>query len=87
MTAPTFAHCLDALLLRKVLRSVLLVRLDDLTTAELLVGVGRVDDLLAVVVDDRQSGEALALAELAGPASADGVLAALVAVKLLTTTF
>ena len=66
------------------MRSVLLVRLDDLTAAELLVGVGRVDDLLAVVVDNSQSGEALALAELAGPASADGVFATLVAVNLLT---
>lgn len=56
------------------LGSVALVGLDGLAVDELLVRVGRVDDLL--LVRDGQSREAVALAELAAPAGADGVDAA-----------
>lgn len=57
-------------------RGVGLVRLDDLTTSKLLVGVGGVDDLL-LAADDGDGGEALVGAELAAPARGDGEGAAL----------
>jgi hypothetical protein len=56
---------------------VALVGSDDLAAGELGVGVGRVDDELALVVDDGEGGEALAGAELAAPAGGNGVVAAL----------
>lgn len=62
--------------LGKSSRGVGLVRLDNLTTSQLLVGVGRVDDLL-LATNNRQSGEALVGAELAAPAGGDGESAAL----------
>lgn len=61
--------------LRQVLGSVALVWLDDLAGSELLVGVGRVKDLLAL--DNGKSLESVALAELAAPVARDGVSAAL----------
>lgn len=56
--------------LRQVLGSVALVRLDGGAVGQLLVGVGRVEDLL--VADNRQGLESVALAELAAPVAADG---------------
>lgn len=62
--------------LRESLGGVLLVGLDGLATGELLVGVGGEDDLLGLVVDDGEGGEAVAGAKLAAPAGGDGVVAA-----------
>lgn len=57
-------------------RSVRLVRLDNLGTSELLVGVSRPDDLALGVGNDREGGEALVGAELAAPAGGDGEVTA-----------
>lgn len=62
--------------LRESSRSVALVRLDNLATGKLLVGVSGPDDLASVVVDNGEGSEAVALAELAAPAGGDGVSAA-----------
>lgn len=56
--------------------SVGLVGLDDLSASKLVVGVGGPDNLAGVAVDNGQSGEAIARAELAAPAGGDGVVAA-----------
>lgn len=53
--------------------SVALVRLDNIAALNLLVGVGRPDDLAGLVVDNGKGGEAIALTELAAPAGGDGV--------------
>lgn len=73
MTRRSYMYVLRAHL-RKSGRGVALVRLDNLATLKLDIGVGRVDDLLKLVVDDREGGEALALTELATPARGDGVV-------------
>jgi len=56
--------------LRQVLGSVALVRLNNLSASQLLVGVGRVKDLL--VANNGESLETLASAELTAPGAADG---------------
>lgn len=56
--------------------SISLVRLDNLATIELLVGVSGPDDLAGLVVDNGEGGEASVGAELAAPAGGDGVVAA-----------
>lgn len=63
--------------LRESSGSVSLVGLDSLAASELLVGVGGPDNLLLAVADNREGGEAVALAELATPAGGDGEVAAL----------
>lgn len=62
--------------LRESSGGVSLVRLDDISSSELNVGVGGVDNLTSIVVDDREGGEAIAITELAAPAGGDGVVAA-----------
>lgn len=59
--------------LRESSRSVALVRLDNLATGKLLVGVSRPDDLASLVVDNGEGSEAVALTELTAPAGGDGV--------------
>lgn len=66
--------------LTQVLRSVALVGRDDNIAGELRVPVSRVYDLLELVVDDGEGGEALAGPELARPVAGDGVDAARLAV-------
>lgn len=56
--------------LRQVLGSVALVGLNDLAAGQLLVGVGRVEDLLAA--DNRKSLETRIRTELAAPGASDG---------------
>ena len=64
--------------LREVLWCVALIRGDDLAIHELLVGIGRVDDGLAI--DNGQGLEAVVGSELAAPVAADGVGPALLVV-------
>lgn len=59
-----------------------LIWLDDLTGAQLFVGVGWVDDELPVVVHDGESCEAVVRSELSRPASANGVDAADIASRV-----
>lgn len=59
-------------LLGKAGRSIGLVGLNDLAISELLVGIGRVDNLL-LVVDNAKGGESVAWTELARPARLDRV--------------
>lgn len=59
--------------LRESSGSVALVRLDNLAALNLLVRVGRPDDLASLVVDNRKGGEASTLTELAAPAGGNGV--------------
>lgn len=76
--ARTFRSCPDKSTPRcnfrlwKVLRLVALVWLHNLVGLQLCVGVRRVDDELLGVVHDGESGEAVALAELARPTGANG---------------
>lgn len=63
--------CCPALALGKILRGIALIRRNDLAGSQLRVGVRRIDDLLQVVVDNGQSREAIARAELPAPACAD----------------
>lgn len=60
---------------RESSRGVALVRLDNLTTSNLLIGIGRPDNL-AISVDNREGGETIVRAELAAPAGGDGVFTA-----------
>lgn len=62
--------------LRETLRGEAEIGLDNSTAGHCLVGVGGVDNLSLLVVDDSESGEAIAGAELAAPAGGDGVHAA-----------
>jgi hypothetical protein len=62
--------------LRESSRSVALIRLNNGTAGNLLIGVRRPDDLASIVVDNRQGSEAVTLAELAAPAGGNGVSAA-----------
>lgn len=61
--------------LRKVLRSVALVRRHNLATSNLLVGVSGPSDAAVLVVNHSQGGEAVAGTELPAPARGDGVVA------------
>lgn len=57
---------------RESSRGVALVRLDNLTTSNLLIGIGRPDNL-ASLVDNREGSETILRAELVAPAGGDGV--------------
>lgn len=58
----------EKLHLRESVGRVALVRLDNIAALDLLVGVSRVGDLAALVVDHGQGGEAIAGTELTAPA-------------------
>lgn len=62
--------------LRQSSRSVALVRRDNIPTSKLLISVSGPNNLATLVVDNRESGEAIAGAELATPAGGDGVVTA-----------
>lgn len=57
-------------------RSVALVRLDHFAALQLLVGVGRPDDLTGLVIDNGHSSESITRTELAAPARSDSKFAA-----------
>ena len=62
--------------LRESSRSISLIRFDNLSSINLLIGVGGPDDLTRLVVDNGESGEAGVRAELTTPAGGDGVVTA-----------
>lgn len=73
---PRYKSCFNPVTdLGQVLRGVALVRLDNLARSQLLISVRWVNDLLSL--DDSQSLESIALAELTAPAARYGESAAL----------
>lgn len=62
--------------LRESSRSVSLIRLNNLATIKLLIGISGPNNLARLVVDNRKGSEAIIRAELSAPARGDGVGAA-----------
>lgn len=63
-------------LVGKVGRGIRLIRLNNLSSLDLLIGISRPDNL-SLGRNNRESGESISGAELAAPARGDGVVAAL----------
>jgi hypothetical protein len=72
----SFIQCVQNRLFGKRSRSIRLIRLDNLGTSELLVGVSRPDDLTLGVGNDRESSEAVVGAENITPAGSNGKVTA-----------